>query len=92
MSTAADSPYMIISDEQARLAAQYMSTGPHEAHAPAIELPSELMDRVRAVMASCPECRTERVEEARFRLAHGEPDSHDVASKMVSRIISDSLR
>lgn len=83
---------MIISDEQARLAAQYMSAGYHDQATPAAAVSSELMDRVRAVVESCPECREQRVEEARDRMAHGQPDSHDVATKMLSRIISDSLR
>jgi len=88
----ADTVDMIISDEQARLAAQYMRSGPHRTATPAVEVPSELMDRVREILAACPECRDERVEEARDRMAHGHPDAGEVASKMLSRIVSDSLR
>lgn len=83
---------MIISDEQARLAAQYLQeshSDPGTAHE---DVSSELMERVIAAVQHAPETRVDRVREAITHLHAGAPDSHEVASKMISRIISDSLR
>lgn len=84
---------MIISDEQARLAAQYLRS--HEQGRTGVEhveLEPRLLDQVRETIQATPETRDERVREARDRLVVGEPDSQEVAAKMISRIVSDSLR
>ncbi len=86
---------MIISDEQAKLAAAYLRErktpvqgGPSEA---ALDTPTDLVDRARAAIAALPDTRADRVSEAKEQLA-ALPGAQDVASKMLSRIVSDSLR
>lgn len=84
---------MIISDEQARLAALYMrNTDPAADITVAAEVSDELMARVRQAVDDSPDCRTDRVTEAREHLAQGDFTSTEVAGKMVARIVSDSLR
>jgi len=53
---------------------------------------AELLGRVRRALDGMPECREERVEEARNRLALAPPTSDEVAGMIIGRIISDSLR
>ncbi len=84
---------MMISEEQVRIALRFLqydntlcqNKGP-------CEVSAELIDRVRQTLDSMPECRQERVEAARARLAVAPPTSHEVAQMMIGRIISDSLR
>jgi len=83
---------MIISDEQALLAAQYLHLGPSADLHPTAEVSDSLLAAARAVVDHTPETRDDRVSEARAYLGSGSLDSHEVASKMISRIISDSLR
>lgn len=88
---------MIISEEQVRLAVEYLQTS-EGGHTAAIGLSaseaisSELMLKVQAVCAQLPETRDERVEHARDMVAGTHPSSSEVAEKMIGRIISDSLR
>jgi hypothetical protein len=82
---------MIISDEQARLAAQYLSTREAEFGGGHEEVSEDVLARAIAVIQQTPETRSERILEARQHLAVC-PDSHAVAGKMISRFISDSLR
>ena len=83
---------MIISDEQARLAAQALRQ-PAEADPCAhVTVSPELFERVYAAVLQTPETRTERVREAMEYLDAGAPDPREIAGKMISRIISDSLR
>jgi UDP-N-acetylglucosamine:LPS N-acetylglucosamine transferase len=82
---------MIISDTQARLAAEHLRSQGGCGPCPHQELSPELLERVLETVASAPDTRTDRVAEARDRLADG-LDSHDVAAKMLSRIAADSLR
>lgn len=93
-SLGADIQYMIISDEQARLAARYARThnGEPVATSAPDDVSSELIARATAAARSAPDIRSERVEDARVRLDTGELDAHDVATKILSRIVSDSLR
>jgi len=84
---------MIISEEQARLAAECLrsqrgATGVI-AHP---DLSGDLMERVFETLSHEPDLREDRVADARARLAGATPTSGDVASKMISRIISDALR
>ena len=54
-------------------------------------IPPELLERIRARLAAAPELRHDRVEDGRRLLADG-VTYDEIASKMVGRIISDSLR
>jgi len=83
---------MIISDEQALLAAQYLHSGPSVAMHSNADVSDSLLAAARAVVEGTPETRVDRVNEARAHLGSGGLDAHEVASKMISRIISDSLR
>lgn len=83
---------MIISDEQALLAAQYLLSGPSVDTHVSADVPDHLIAAARAIVDETPETRDDRVLEARAYLGSGSLDSHEVASKMISRIISDSLR
>jgi hypothetical protein len=83
---------MIISDEQAQLAARYagpqtgLTCGGHP------EVPVELMRRIILTLEATPEMRPERVVEARERLQTGAPPSLEIAEKIIARAISDALR
>lgn len=86
---------MIISDEQVRLACEYLHDNsghtavescPHQAASP------ELLERIRQSLSHVPETRHERVEEARALMATESLSSDVIAQKMIGRIISDSIR
>lgn len=83
---------MIISDEQARIAARYQAGARAERSVAAHAVSPELMAKVLEAVEHAPDVRTDRVAEARTRLEAGGPDCHDVASKMISRIVCDNLR
>lgn len=84
---------MIISDEQALLAARYLSApSPEYAHASLGAVSDDTLAAARAVVEQLPETRDDRVIEARAFLHSPEFTSREIASKMISRIISDSLR
>ncbi|MDA3936519.1 MAG: hypothetical protein PF636_06605 [Actinomycetota bacterium] len=87
---------MIISEEQVRLAVEYLQTPAAKcavcAGHDASSVPPDLMDRVKATLASTPETRRDRVEQARIMLSGVTPSSREVADKMIGRIVSDSLR
>lgn len=85
---------MIISDEQARLAAHAASQS-HKTDAAmpvAPDVSNDVIARALARAAAAPDIRTGRVEDAKERMHAGGPDARDVATKMLSRIVSDSLR
>lgn len=84
---------MIISDEQARLAAQYIrATDPARASLVVGDVSPELMERVHAAVAGTPDLRSDRVEEARAHMQNGDFTSSEVAGKMMARIVSDAIR
>jgi hypothetical protein len=87
---------MMISDEQVRLALRDLHNNEHsEGTAPDVsvaEVPAELLRRVSDSLASMPECRVDRVAKARVDLAEGRFSAHEVAGKIIGRVISDSLR
>ncbi|MDZ4169047.1 MAG: flagellar biosynthesis anti-sigma factor FlgM [Coriobacteriia bacterium] len=84
---------MIISDEQAKLAAQFCAGGPCVATSSHIPVSAEFIAQVHDVVDRQPEIRADRVAEARQRLLSGGTlDCGEVARKMISRIVSDSLR
>jgi hypothetical protein len=84
---------MMISDEQARLAAQHLSTsvGDRLSLQPCT-VSQAVIDAAIDKATRTPDVRAERVAEARERMVAGIPDPRDVANKMLSRIIGDSLR
>lgn len=83
---------MIISDEQALRVAEYLGCYPTR-----IDLPfqcrvcSDVVDRARSVAMNSPDSRQDRVEDAKARLVNGLPNSTEIATKMVSRILCDSI-
>ncbi|MDZ4063117.1 MAG: flagellar biosynthesis anti-sigma factor FlgM [Coriobacteriia bacterium] len=88
---------MIISDEQVRRAVEYLQKPESEWPEAKIEgcppdCPPELVERVMQRMAAEPDVREDRVQSARAALALGSQSSTEVATKMIGRIISDSLR
>ena len=88
---------MIISDEQARRAREYLrDTGPTTASytgcAASDNLPQGLVDKVRAAVLAVPETREDRIEHAREILSGSGISGAEVADKMIARIVSDSLR
>lgn len=89
----ADTLTMMISDEQARLAADYLlaSCSAHECGAPSA-VSDVTFAAACAVAERTPDTRSDRVLRARALLGSPEYTSRDIASKMISRIISDSLR
>lgn len=91
----ADVGGMMISDREARMAAQTLQTNPHEDATGPIEVKDvspELMARIRAELTGSPETREDRVAAAREHLAHGEPAARDIADKLISRVLADSIR
>jgi hypothetical protein len=84
---------MMISDEQADMAAQQMASSTHKdipVSAPSVD--PEVIERARVTALLAPDAREDRIIQAKARLLVGLPTSHDIASMMVSRIVSDSLR
>lgn len=88
----ADIETMIISDEQARLAAAELKH-PHQHHDEIAHqtVSAAVLAAAHDLALSAPDVRSERLDDARTRLMSG-LDSHDVAEKMLSRIVSDALR
>jgi hypothetical protein len=84
---------MIISEEQVRLAADYLRThdtqGRSALHG---EVPEHLLKQVQEILAKLPETRDERVTEAKHRLKDHPPTADEIAGKIIGRAISDSLR
>lgn len=84
---------MIISDEQVQRVLAYLHT-PTEQHdrTRPVDVPADLIERVRAALQDLPETRDERVVEAVARLQGNPPSADEVAAKIIARAISDSLR
>lgn len=87
---------MIISQEQAALAASQLRQRRSAAtttrlHACADVAPSVVSAAVN-IAVETPDARPERVALARERLAHEPPDAHDIADKVIARILGDALR
>jgi hypothetical protein len=85
---------MIISDEQVRLALEYMHTASSNRRCAdgALGCSPDFVERVRREIASTPEVRDDRLVEARRMIDEGGFDSGEIAGKMIGRAISDSLR
>lgn len=83
----------MISDEQADMAAHQLASSAHNGipvSAPSVD--PEVIERARVAALLAPDAREDRIIQAKARLLVGLPDSHDIASMMVSRIVSDALR
>ncbi|MBE0416467.1 MAG: flagellar biosynthesis anti-sigma factor FlgM [Coriobacteriia bacterium] len=84
---------MIISEEQVRLAVDYLRThDTHNEHSIPGDVPEHLLKRVREVLDTLPETRDERVSEAKDRMETHPPSAEEVAAKIIGRAISDSVR
>lgn len=87
---------MIISDEQVQRALRYLhrteGCGASEGVCAPFEPSNDLLDRISEELDTLPETRMERVAAAREDLASGGPSAEDVASKIIGRAISDSIR
>jgi hypothetical protein len=92
----ADNPPMIISDEQVQLALRDLHkmdcSGGSSRGTAGLGCPPELLRRVADSVALMPELRSDRVERARAYMAENRFSAQDVASKIIGRVISDSLR
>ena len=84
----------MISDEQAHMAAHHLADAPapFTSHDPNPDVAPDVIERARAAALLAPDAREDRVVQAKARLLVGLPDSHEIAAKMVSRVVVDSLR
>ncbi|MBN2405718.1 MAG: hypothetical protein JXE06_09080 [Coriobacteriia bacterium] len=87
---------MIISDEQVRLAVEYLQTQDVYAATEIVRRPDEatalILRRVVDTLCQLPDVRVDRVAEARELLAGPMPSTQVVADKLIGRILSDSIR
>jgi hypothetical protein len=88
----ADSHGMIISEQQARLAAQFAEPPNGSTNGSRPDVSPDLMARILLEVESTPELRSERILEARQRLALDPPAPREIAEKIVARAICDGLR
>jgi hypothetical protein len=92
----ADKSHMIISDTQVQLVLDYLHTQDRSASMSATidqaGVTPDFMERVRREIALAPETRDDRVAEAKVLIAQQGMSSDQVASKMIGRILSDSIR
>lgn len=86
---------MMISDEQVRRAVEYLRTS----DAYTVSLPSEsdpdareLVGRVVESLNELPDVRSDRVEHAKLLMAQEFPTADELATKLIGRVVSDSLR
>jgi len=83
---------MIISGEQARLAACIIEPPVQAARGNRSDISPELMERILSAIAATPDMRTDRVIEAVDRMEHGAPKPSEIAEMIVARAICDALR
>ncbi len=83
---------MIISEQQALLAARYVEPPVAWTHHAYPAVPPELMREIILIVESTPEMRPDRVEEAKERLSTGVPGSEQIAEKIIARAICEGLR
>ncbi|MHB8761393.1 MAG: hypothetical protein ACYC6J_03235 [Coriobacteriia bacterium] len=95
MRDAADTTGMMISDEQVRRAVEYL----RKAESNAVSLPSgsdpaaaEIVDRVVESLKEVPDVRVDRIAHARLLMAEDLPSADELASKLIGRVLSDSVR
>ncbi len=85
-------PHMIVSREQAELAAKLQASGSSFVDHDEPAVSPDVLRRALALAASTPELRPDRVREARDRMDAGVLDSGELAEKMICRMVCDSLR
>ena len=86
---------MMISDEQVRRAVEYLRNSDEYDVAPRVPNdPSniEMVDRVVEVLRDVPDVRDDRVAHARSMVQAALPPSDELATKLIGRVISDSIR
>jgi len=87
---------MIISDEQVHRVVEYLHTAKEQVggECPRIrcEVPGELVTRVVQEVNGLPDVRGDCVERARAGLAFDPPVPDEIATKLIGRVLSDSLR
>jgi hypothetical protein len=91
---------MMISDEQVRRALEFLRSQTADVDARIADVPSSahmnvdpiVIAHATALAASAPELRQDRIEHARHLLSEHPPTSEEVAVRMLSRIVADSLR
>jgi hypothetical protein len=89
----ADTIDMMISKEQARAAAVLLrNRGVASIHASATQVSPAVIAAACAVAESTPDMSSQRMADGRDYLENHTADSRVVASMMIQRIISDSLR
>lgn len=92
----ADKPAMMISNEQVRLAVEYLRTSDEyersateSSSAPAT---TEFVERVVDSVRELPDVREDRVAHARLLAEDGLPSSDELATKLIGRLVSDAVR
>ncbi len=89
---------MIISEQQVRLALEYLHTQPRTSNGAGQRFTSaegisdEFVARVRRQLEDSPATRDDRVATGRALLESAGVTGDEVAAKMIGRIISDSIR
>lgn len=86
---------MMISDEQVHRVVQSLRTkqavsAPVEAAIPSAD--PDLVAGIVDMLRCTPDLRQDRIESAKRLVNGGMPDSHELASKLLGRVLSDSLR
>ncbi len=83
----------MISDEQARRAAELLHTPEYRCSGCiTVEVPPDLLAKVRFHLDGLPEYREDRIDAARARIATQPPTSDEIAAMMIGRILSDQVR
>lgn len=85
----------MISDEQVRRAVEYLRTSDaysERKHALTDPEAAALVDRVVEALSELPDVRAERIAHARLLMEEQLPSSDELASKLIGRVVSDSVR
>ena len=85
---------MIISEEQVRLAVEYLRTSDEypDTAIHSVAVSDELLARISLAMLEIPDVRVDRLAEARERCVATSPSSEEIAAKLIGRVLSDSIR
>ncbi|PKQ15997.1 MAG: hypothetical protein CVT67_06745 [Actinobacteria bacterium HGW-Actinobacteria-7] len=84
---------MIISDEQAYMAATQLATSTYASiDTIGPKVGDDVIQRARLAALRAPDAREDRIMDAKTRLLAGLPNSTEIATKMVARILCDALR
>ena len=86
---------MMISDEQVRRAVDYLRNSdeyPVSVRADADPAALALVDRVVEALREIPDVREDRIAHARVLVDQALPSSEELASKLIGRVVSDSIR